>query len=147
MLMARRLTPTPFSTQSGLNADGVVMHPSDYQAIRLLKDGTSGTIGQYYGGGCFYGPYGNGNVDKQPGLWGLKTIITPNITQGTVLVGAFKQGASVITKANEGARIEVVTGDHDDRIYNRVTVIVEERLALAVRRPKAFVKITEAASS
>lgn len=134
-------------TQSGLNADGIVMHPTDYQAIRLLKDGTGGTIGQYYGGGCFYGPYGNGNVNQQPGLWGLKTVITPNITQGTVLVGAFKQGASVITKQNEGARIEVVTGDHDDRIYNRVTVIVEERLALAVRRPKAFVKITEAASS
>lgn len=134
-------------TQSGLNADGIVMHPTDYQAIRLLKDGTGGTIGQYYGGGCFYGPYGNGNVDAQPGLWGLKTIITPNITQGTILVGAFKQGASVITKQNEGARIEVVTGDHDDAIYNRVTVVVEERLALAVRRPKAFVKITEAASS
>lgn len=134
-------------TQSGLNADGIVMHPTDYQAIRLLKDGTGGTIGQYYGGGCFYGPYGNGNVDKQPGLWGLKTVITPNITQGTILVGAFKQGASVITKQNEGARIEIVTGDHDDAIYNRVTVVVEERLALAVRRPKAFVKITEAASS
>lgn len=134
-------------TQSGLNADAVVMHPSDWQAIRLLKDGTGGTIGQYYGGGCFYGPYGNGNVNQQPGLWGLKPIITSNITQGTILVGAFKQGASVITKANGGARVEVVTGDHDDRIYNRVTVIVEERLALAVRRPKAFVKITEAASS
>ena len=130
-------------TQSGLNADAVVMHPTDYQAIRLAKDGAS----QYYGGGCFYAPYGNGNVDVQPGIWGLKTIITPNITQGTVLVGAFKQGASVITKSNEGARIEVVTGDHDDAIYNRVTVVVEERLALAVRRPKAFVKITEAASS
>ena len=34
----------------------------------------------------------------------------------------------------------------DDAIYNRVTVVVEERLALAVRYPKAFVKITEAAS-
>lgn len=134
-------------TQSGLNADGIIIHPTDYQAIRLLKDGTGGTIGQYYGGGCFYGPYGDGNVNLQPGLWGLRTVVTPNITQGTVLVGAFKQGASVITKANEGTRIEVVTGDHDDRIYNRVTVIVEERLALAVRRPKAFVKITEAASS
>ena len=134
-------------TQSGLNADAVIMHPTDYEAVRLLKDGTGGTIGQYYGGGCFYAPYGNGNVDVQPGLWGLKTIVTPNITQGTILVGAFKQGASVITKQNEGARIEVVTGDHDDAIYNRVTVVVEERLALAVRRPKAFAKITEAASS
>lgn len=134
-------------TQSGLNADAVVIHPTDYQALRLLKDGTGGTIGQYYGGGCFYGPYGSGNVTTQPGIWGLKTIVTPNITQGTILVGAFKQGASVITKNNEGARIEVFVGDHDDAIYNRVTVVVEERLAFAVRRPKAFVKITEAASS
>ena len=134
-------------TQSGLNADAIIMHPTDYQAVRLLKDGTSGTIGQYYGGGCFYAPYGNGQVNAQPGLWGLNTVVTPNITQGTILVGAFKQGASIVTKQNEGARIEVVTGDHDDRIYNRVTVIVEERLALAVRRPKAFAKITEAASS
>ena len=134
-------------TQSGLNADGIIMHPTDYQAVRLLKDGSGGTVGQYFGGGCFYGPYGNGNVSQQPGLWGLNTIVTSNITQGTILVGAFKQGASVVTKNNEGSRIEIVTGDHDDRIYNRVTVIVEERLGLAVRRPKAFCKITEAASS
>ena len=123
------------------------MHPTDYQHLRLLKDGTGGTIGQYYGGGCFYPPYGDGNVNLRPGIWGLNTIITPSMTQGTILVGAFRQGASVITKENEGSRIEIVTGDHDDRIYNRVTVIVEERLALAVRRPKAFCKITEAASS
>jgi len=130
-------------TQSGLNADAIVVHPTDYQTLRLAKDGAS----QYYGGGYFYGPFGNGQLAAQPGLWGLKTVVTPNITQGTMLVGAFKQGASVITKAGEGARIEVVKGDHDDAIYNRVTVVVEERLALAVRRPKAFVKITEAASS
>jgi len=127
---------------SGLNADTIIMNPADYQIVRLAKDGGS----QYYGGGCFYAPYGNGNVALQPSLWGLNTIVTPNITSGTILVGAFKQGASVITKAGEGARIEVVTGDHDDAIYNRVTVVVEERLGLAVRRPAAFVKITEAAS-
>lgn len=131
---------------SGLNADAIIMNPADYQAVRLLKDGTGGTIGQYYGGGAFYGPYGNGNVSQQPGLWGLNTIVTSNITSGTILVGGFKQGASVITKAGEGARLEVHTGDHDDAIYNRVTVVVEERLGLAVRRPAAFVKITEAAS-
>ena len=126
------------------NADAIIINPTDYQAIRLSKDGSG--VGQYYGGGCFYGPYGNGNVDIQPGLWGLKTIVTPNITAGTVLVGAFKQGASVITKAGEGQRIEVFVGDHDDAICNRVTVVVEERLGLAVRRPAAFVKLTEAAS-
>lgn len=127
---------------SNLNADAIVINPADYQRLRLAKDSNN----QYYGGGYFYEPYGSGQVAKQPGLWGLNTVVTSSITSGTILVGAFKQGASVITKDNGGARIEIVTGDHDDAIYNRVTVVVEERLGLATRIPSAFVKITEAAS-
>lgn len=127
---------------SGLNADAILLNPADWQNIRLAKD----QVYQYYGSGPFYGPYGNGNVNLNPGLWGLNVVVTPNITSGTVLVGSFKQGASVINKDGSGARIEIVTGDHDDAVYNRVTVVVEERLGLAVRRPAAFVKITEAAS-
>ena len=129
---------------SNLNADAIVINPADYQRLRLAKDNSG--AGQYYGGGYFYGPYGNGQVSPQPGLWGLNTVVTSSISAGTVLVGAFKRGASVITKQGGGARIEVVTGDHDDAIYNRVTVVVEERLGLATRIPAAFVKITEAAS-
>jgi len=129
---------------SNYNADAIVINPADYQRLRLAKDNSG--AGQYYGGGYFYGPYGNGQNAQQPGLWGLNTVITSSITAGTVLVGAFKQGASVITKQGDGTRVEVVTGDHDDRVANRITVIVEERLALATRVPSAFVKITEAAS-
>ena len=127
---------------SGLNADAIVINPTDYQTIRLAKD----QVSAYYGGSYLFGPLGNGNVPLQPGIWGLNTVVTSAVTQGTVLIGAFKQGASVITKSGSGARIEVHTGDHDDAIYNRVTVVVEERLGLAVRRPKAFVKLSEAAS-
>ena len=123
------------------NADTIIINPTDYAILRKLK--TASGSNEYVGGGFFYGPNGN-PVTVQPGIWGLETIVTPNVTSGTVLVGAFKQGATVVTKAGEGARIEVHTGDHDDAIYNRVTVVVEERLALAVRYPKAFVKITEA---
>ena len=125
------------------NADTIIINPTDYAVLRKLKTGSGSN--EYVGGGFFYGPNGN-PVAVQPGIWGLNTIVTPNITAGTVLVGAFRQGATVVTKAGEGARIEVHTGDHDDAIYNRVTVVVEERIALAVRYPKAFVKITEAAS-
>ena len=130
---------------SNYNADAIVINPADYQRLRLAKDNSG--AGQYYGGGYFYGPYGNGaGIAQQPGLWGINTVVTSSITAGTVLVGNFKQGASVITKAGGGQRVEVVTGDHDDRTHNRITVIVEERLALATRVPSAFVKITEAAS-
>lgn len=127
---------------SGLDADAIICNPSDYVAMRLAKD----QVAQYYGAGPFYGPTGQGAPELTPGIWGKRVVANPDITQGTVLVGNFRMGASIITKANSGARIEVVTGDHDDRIHNRVTVIVEERLGLAVRRPGAFVKITEAAS-
>ena len=128
---------------SNYNADAIIINPADYQRLRLAKD----QVNQYYGGGYFYGPYGNGAGNaQQPGLWGLNTVITSSIAAGTVLVGAFKQGASVIVREGDGQRVEVVTGDHDDRVANRVTVIVEERLALATRVPAAFVKITEAAS-
>ena len=126
------------------NADAIIINPTDYAKLRELK--TASGSNEYVGGGCFYGPHGNGQAAVQPGIWGLNTVVTPNITAGTVLVGAFKQGATVVTKDGEGARIEVFRGDHDDAIYNRVTVVVEERIALATRYPKAFVKITEAAS-
>lgn len=127
---------------SGLNADAIICNPADYVAMRLAKD----EVLQYYGAGPFYGPTGQGSPELTPGIWGKRVVANPDITQGTVLVGNFRMGASIITKANSGARIEIVTGDHDDRTHNRVTVIVEERLGLAVRRPGAFVKLTEAAS-
>ena len=122
---------------SNYDADAIIINPTDYQTLRLAKDGNT----QYYGGGYFYGPYGNDEVMRRPGLWGLNTVVTPAIAAGTVLVGAFQQGASVITKAGEGSRVEIVSGDHDDRTNNRVTIIVEERLALATRVPAAFVKV------
>lgn len=127
-------------TGSDFDADAIIINPTDYQTLRLAQDANH----QYYGGGYFYGPYGNDTVTRQPGLWGLNTIVSTAVAAGTVLVGAFRQGASVITKANDGRRVEVVTGDHDDRTANRVTVIVEERLALAPRVPAAFVKIAKA---
>src|SRR5690606_28150050 len=38
---------TKIQTATGLTADGVVINPADYQALRLAKDGNK----QYYGGG------------------------------------------------------------------------------------------------
>lgn len=127
---------TKVSTGSGLDADGIVLNPADYQAFRLSKDGN----GQYFGGGFFAGEYGNGGITVQPPLWGLRTVVTPAITAGTALVGAFAQAASVIRKG--GVRVESTNTDEDDFTNNRITIRAEERLALAVRRPAGFVKVT-----
>lgn len=127
---------TKVTTGSGLDADGLVIHPSDYQSLRLAKD----VNGQYYGGGFFSGAYGNGGLSEQPNVWGLKTVITPAIAAGTVLVGAFGQSATVYRKG--GVRVESTNSHASDFTSNLVTIRAEERLALAVRRPVGFVKTT-----
>lgn len=127
---------TKVETGGGLTADGIIMHPLDYQNLRLNKDGN----GQYYGGGYFQGQYGNGGVMEQPPVWGQRTVITPAIAQGTALVGAFGQAATVYRKG--GVRVESTNSHANDFTTNLVTVRAEERLALAVRRPSGLVKVT-----
>lgn len=132
---------TKVQTGSGMDADGLVIHPADYQGLRLAKD----LNGQYYGGGFFSGAYGNGSVSEAPNLWGVRTVVTPAIAQGTVLVGAFGQGATVYRKG--GVRVESTNSDRDDFTHNKVKIRAEERLALAARYPSAFVKTTITAAA
>ena len=132
---------TKVAQDSPFTADGIVINPADYQTLRLAKDSNN----QYYGGGFFSGQYGNGGVSEQPPLWGLRTVVTPAIAQGTVLVGAFQQGASVIRR--QGLTVEVANQNEDDFVNNRIAIRIEERLALAVRYPAAFCKVTVAAAA
>jgi HK97 family phage major capsid protein len=55
-------------------------------------------------------------------------------------VGAFKQAATVYRKG--GVRVESTNSHASDFTSNLVTVRAEERVALAVRRPFGFVKVT-----
>lgn len=132
---------TDISTSSPFTADGIVINPADYQTLRLAKDSNN----QYYGGGFFQGQYGNGGVMEQPPIWGLRTVVTPAIAAGTVLVGAFRQGGSVIRR--KGLSVEIANQNEDDFVNNRIAIRIEERLALAVRYPKAFAKVTVKAAA
>jgi HK97 family phage major capsid protein len=109
-------------------ADGIIINPSDYETLRLSKD----LNGQYRGGGPFEG----GN----PGLWGVRTVVTPAIAAGTVLVGAFGSAAQLFRKG--GVQVDSTNSNEDDFKYNRIALRAEERILLAVYRPTAFVKVT-----
>lgn len=126
---------TDVETSSGFTADGIVINPADYQALRLTKDSN----GQYFGGGFFSGQYGNGATMDKPPLWGVPTVVTSAIPAGTALVGAFKLGGSVISR--KGMTVEIANQNKDDFENNRVSIRIEERLALAVRYPAAFCKV------
>lgn len=120
---------------TGFVADGIVINPADYQAIRLSKDSN----GQYFGGGFFSGTYGNGGIAQNPPLWGLKTVVTSSIAQGTTVVGPFKAAAKVFRKG--GLRVESTNSHADDFTNDKITIRIRERLGLQVKYPAAFVKV------
>jgi HK97 family phage major capsid protein len=126
---------TPAASVAGYEPDALVIHPTDWQSLKLAKDLNN----QYYGGGPFTGPYGVGGVAGDT-YWGLRVVVTTAIAQGTCLVGAFKIGAQIWQR--EGVRVEAFDQNEDDVNFNRVTVRVEERLALAVYRASAFCTVT-----
>lgn len=127
---------TKIRNATGLAVDGVVMNPEDYENIRLLKDEN----GQYFAGGFFYGQYGSQAYGENPPLWGKRVIVTPAIKKGTVLLGAGKAAATVYRKG--GITMSTAFQNEDDFVHNRATILAEERLLLAVRRPAAFCKLT-----
>lgn len=127
---------TKVTTATGMKADAIVMNPADYQALRLAKD----LNGQYYGGGFFSGQYGQGGVVEDLPLWGTRTVVSPAITAGTVLVGAFAASATVYSKG--GIAVSMTNSNEDDFEKGLVSLRAEVRLALAVRRPSGFVKVT-----
>lgn len=104
---------------------GIVLNPTDWARIELLKD----TTGRYI--------IGNPQGTLAPTLWGRPVVATQAIRVDKFLCGAFQQGAQVFDRWQ--ARVEVATENEDDFVKNMVTILAEERLALAVYRPEAFV--------
>jgi HK97 family phage major capsid protein len=119
---------------TGLAADRVVIHPSNWQTIQLMKDESDA----YIGASPFASPV-------TPQLWGLNVAVTAAIEEGTALVGAFAQAAQIFRKG--GVRVQVTNAHSDYFIKNKVAIRAEERLALAVYRPAAFGKVTGLSSS
>lgn len=105
-------------------ATGHVLHPIDWASIELLKD----TEGRYV--------IGNPQGSLNPTLWNLPVVETQAISVGKFLTGAFKLGAQIFDQWT--SRIEVGF-QNDDFVRNKVTILGEERLALAVYRPEGFI--------
>jgi hypothetical protein len=71
----------------------------------------------------------------------MRVAISAFCPQGTIIVGAFRQASALAIKG--GTRVE--TGyDGVDFSHDRITLRVEERLALEIFEPQAFYALTEA---
>lgn len=117
--------------QSGFPADGVLINPADWYILRAGKDGED----RYYGGGYF-------GEQSIPNIWGIPVCVSSAVASGTIIVGAFKTCGSVVQ--NGGIRVEATNSNEDDFVKNLMTIRAEERMALAVRRPAGFKKLTKA---
>ncbi|GLW38477.1 phage major capsid protein [Pectobacterium brasiliense] len=107
-------------------ASGHVLHFIDWAKIELTKD----SLGRYI--------LANPAALTGPTLWGLPVVATEATAfQGKFLTGAFSAGAQVFDR--EETNVVISTENADDFEKNMITIRCEERLALAVKRPEAFV--------
>lgn len=108
-----------------LPATGIVMNDDDLEQLKVIKDAD----GRYIGGGPFGPPITS--------IWGRPAVGTPIMDPGTFLTGAFFDGAQIWDR--EEVNVMVATENEDDFVRNLATILCEERLAFAVKRPQAFV--------
>ena len=120
---------TNIDANTAYTANVVFLHPTDYYNLIVAKDQN----GQYYGGGYFSGAYGNGNYGATYTPWGLQAFVDGNVTEGTAIVCA-TQGAMKFYRKNDVA-VRVYDQNEDDAVYNRVTIVAEERVLAAIKAP------------
>lgn len=120
----------------GVEPDAFIMHPNDWTDLTLSKD----TNGQYYAGGPFMNQYGVGPYSNVGRIFGIPVALSPYMTEGTAIVGAFRVGAMIFRKL--GLTLTSTNSDGEDFIYNRITIRAESRLTLATFKPKAFCLIS-----
>jgi HK97 family phage major capsid protein len=104
---------------------GIVLNPTDWAAIQLLKDS------QYR---YLIGNPQDGNAAR---LWNLPVVETQAMDSTEFLVGAFNMAAQLFDRLE--IEILLSTENSTDFEKNMVTIRAEERVALAIYRPEALV--------
>lgn len=107
-------------------ANGIVMHPSDWADIELTKTDDGAYL------------FANPQNGSDARLWRLPVVETQAMTLDKFTVGAFQLGAQLFDR--QDAVVELSTEDGTNFVKNLVTIRAEQRLALAVYRPEAFIK-------
>ncbi len=129
--------PTPDAIQKAITLieinseyepDAIVMHPSDWQQVRLLRTSDD----NYF--------FGAVTQLGQKEIMGLPVLTTTAITEGTALVGAFKTACMLFYRT--AMQIAISDSHSDFFIKNKQMLRAEVRAALAVFAPYAFASVT-----
>jgi len=107
------------------NADTILLNPSDFHKILLLKDTQNNYLkDQVYSG-------------LQPVFMGVKVVLNTAIPAGDFLIGNFAVGTQLWVR--DGVNVEFFREDGTNVRDGFVTVRVSERVALTNYLPNAFV--------
>ena len=110
---------------SNYNADCILLNPSDFHKILLLKDSQKNYLkDQVYNG-------------LQPVFMGVKVVLNTAIPAGDFLIGNFGVGTQLWVR--DGINVEFFREDGTNVRDGFVTVRVSERIALTNYLPNAFV--------
>lgn len=115
-------------TTSFLDPDGVIIHPLDWQDIRLLRTADGIYI------------FGSPNDAGPERIWGMPVVNTPAATQNTAIVGAFGTATQLFRRNT--VSFAIADQHQDFFVLNQLMLRVEERLAFVVYRPKGLATVT-----
>ena len=119
---------TKIRVNAFLDPDGIILHPNDWQDIRLLRTADGIYI------------WGNPSEAGPERIWGLNIAQTTAMTENTALVGAFKYATQIFRR--EDISLAASTEHSTFFIENKVMLRAEERLALVCYRPTALCTVT-----
>jgi HK97 family phage major capsid protein len=105
-------------------ATGIVVHPSDWMRMRLLKDAD----GKYL--------LGDPGAQVAPQLFGLPVVPTQAMTIDKFLVGNFPRAATLYDR--HAPRVEISTEHANFFELNMCAIRCEERIGLAIKNAKAL---------
>lgn len=123
-------------TQIRVNGKGrpnaIVLHPNDWQAIRLTRENSAtGTLGGY-----LMGPPSAAGATT---VWGIPVTESEAETENTGLIGDFAMGCTLFDREQSAVRVGTID---DQFVRNMQTILAELRAAFIVWRPTMFTKIT-----
>lgn len=119
---------TQIRNDTFLEPSGVVMHPNDWEPIRLLRTADGVYI------------WGNPSEEGPERLWGKPVVVTPAATEDSGLVGAFD--TAVMIARRMAVAFDIATQNEDDWKKNIVAMRIEERLALINFRRDGLATVT-----
>lgn len=106
-------------------ASGIILSPTDVTKMELTKDGE----GRY----LVMNVMENG-VSR---VWRIPVVESTAMTADKFLLGDFNNGAELLDR--QSVNVRIFDQDADTAQKNQLTIIIEERLALPIYRPAAFV--------